>query len=175
MSLWNKLKNARRPGSGNYWNPGRYLMSVAKVNQDKARDGIEFLAIEGTCVKVLVQMDGTMIKYEGKTTERDSNKVGETVSQVIKFKADILDTALGNAKSFVCGVLDLSDEDINEMSDEEFDETMDEITGGDGANLAGSYVVVNAVVVVKKNGDDFVKVTYEHPEPDMLTGLEEAA
>jgi hypothetical protein len=162
MSLWSKLKGARKPGSGNYFNPGRYRCLVQRVASGDARDGIPYFAIEVIVVEVLVRQDQTPVKQRnGETKLVDSNQAGAAVAQVIKIKPEIEATALGNYKSFVCAALDLEDSDLDSMTEDEFEKEMESITEGDGTALQGTPVIANAIVTQTKSGHDFVKVTWE--------------
>lgn len=159
-SMWNRLKGAQRPGSGNYFNPGKYRVRLNRVKKGVNRTGDDYIAIECTIVEVLVKMDGCKMKTaEGKRTT-DSNKKGSDVSQVIVFKADYYDMYLSNYMSFVCALLDLDESDIEEIPSKEWAKTMKGIVKGDGSEYAGTELIVNCVPTLTKSKTHFPKCTW---------------
>lgn len=161
MSMWSKLKKAKKPGSGNYFNPGKYKVSISRVKKGVARDKVEYIAIETEIVEVLVNMDETTLKTRGGGTKVvNSNPVGSSVSQVIKFGEEFLDTALSNYMSFVLAALDLEESDVADLTEEEWDESMNEIVEGNGDALEGTLMIVSAAIIETRKGHDFVKVTW---------------
>ena len=161
-SLYKKLKSAKKPGSGNYFNPGRYLCTVDRVKKDTARDGITYFAIELTIDEVLVRQDGTVMKKKGGgTVTVNSQKEGEKVAHVLKLRPDIFDTVLSNYMGFVLAALALEESDVEDMPDDEWESEMESITEGDGTALTGTQVVVQGVSTPTKAGHDFCKITYE--------------
>jgi hypothetical protein len=168
MSLWSKLKASQKPGGGEWFTPGRYVCQVQRVVQGKARDGIDYFALEFNVLDVLVPTSVRMKGRDGTESQVDSLPKGVAAKQVIKLRPDIFETALGNYKSFVCAVLDLNESDLDSMSEAEFAQQMDAIVEDDGTALAGSYVIVNATRKETRGGYDFCQITYEAVDEAMV-------
>ena len=126
-----------------YFNDGKYLFKVSKFTQGVSKKGKgPFVAIEGEIIEV-------------KVGYADSNKVGETVSQVIMLNAG--DIALRDVKAFVAAAA----YDPNKSEQPAVTSAVcEKASAGDGTLLAGAEIIAEATTIKTKRGTNFTKVSW---------------
>lgn len=150
MGIYDKFKNAQvTKGSGNYIQPGNHILRIESCKFDATRKGVDFFAAEFTILKT--------------DSDHPNMKLGMHVSWLAMGDQDAY---AGNVKRFVCGVYGVTPEDIDEMSSDEFESLMNNITKEQQV-FAGKLVRAEAKMIKTRAGNDFTRVDfYEVPETE---------
>lgn len=133
MGLFSKIKDARVSKGGVYLLPGNYLLKVETAKLIEDRHNVALLVTE----HLIIQSDN------------EERKPGSHVTWMAKNNQDAF---LGNVKAFLCGVLGVSEDDIDEETAEgAFDEDQP---------LQNQYVKAEAFEIITKKGTPFTKVLW---------------
>ena len=150
MGIYDKFKNAQMSkGSGNYIQAGGHILQIETCKFDATRKGIDFFAAEFTILKT--------------DSDHPNMKPGMHVSWLAMGDQDAY---AGNVKRFICGVYGVDEAEINDMTSDDFENLMNEITK-EKQVFANKLVRVEAKIVKTRAGNDFTRVDfYEIPESD---------
>lgn len=157
MGAFSKFKKAvAAKGPVRRFELGSYRCRIDSVKFMESRKKVEFFAVGFTIVEVL--------------TEDSKMQVGDTADWSAMSDWDNYDSLV---KEFICKAYDSSEDDINEMTDEEFDELMTGITK-DEQKARGRLLDVECIDYVNKEKED-TTVTRFKPVPDEEYPAEAAA
>lgn len=158
MSIFKGLKQASASMDANYERPGHYFMLIDKCKTGTSRKKDEFCAIEKTVLKVLDDDNGA------------GHKPGESVTHMIMMKHD---SALGNIKAFIAGVMDIDPEEIDVAEAEAI--FADENNTKHDQPLAGTVVECKNRNIKTKSDTDFTRITYVRsvPASELLDSLDD--
>ncbi len=148
-AIFGNIKDAKMRVGANYVKEGHFLLRMDAVKIDKKRNGVIFMAVEMTVLKVL----------DGST----NHKVGEAVCHWLDTTKD---SFLGNVKSMIAHIMDMKPEDITK-------EHAVLICGPDQP-MTGNVVEVQAKQIMTKANKPFTEVNYrrEVPPAEALTMLD---
>lgn len=148
MGAFARFKNARSAiGAIKRFEIGNYLCAVKSVKFDKTRKGEEFFAVELQINEV----------RSGEMSEGEIVNWG-TFSSWDSYESQV--------KDFICKVYNSSDKEFDEMSEKDFEELMDALTGASQA-ATNRLITVDCIKVVNKAGEDAKAVRfYAVPEQD---------
>jgi hypothetical protein len=167
MGIFDRIGKAKPPsGSGNYFNPGDYLVTLIANRHFESRvGGHPTFVIESTIDRVLLKLDH-VLDAEGKTVSKASNPEGVQASQVFQpTKHPYPDIPLGELRQYAAALLGVPfDEVTGEMVEKAFED--------DGAAFAGLPLKVHVHDKPKKTGGGMVTIVrYSQPSAGELALL----
>jgi hypothetical protein len=148
MGAFARFKNARSAmGAIRRFEVGNYRCSIKSVKFDKTRKGEEFFAVE----------------FEIKEARAGEMKEGEIVNWGTFSSWDSYESQV---KDFVCKTYNTTDSEIDEMSEDEFEELMEALAGAPQA-ATGRFIDVDCIPVKNKSNEDAKAVRFfAVPEQD---------
>lgn len=139
MSIFSGIETVSAPNQSRWFSDGTYLCELHKFVQGKSqRDGTPYVAVEATILTVTA-------------AEEDSNSEGERVSWVVMCRQQ--DTFLAAVGGFVSAAAGVKFDSVTA-------DMCEELSAGDGTNLAGVEVVADAKTIITKSGNPFMKVVW---------------
>lgn len=139
MSIFANIENAVAPAQQRYFADGTYKMELHKFVQGTSRrDNTPYVVVEATVLDVLNSSEG-------------SNTSGERVSWVVKLKQE--ETFLAAVKGFVAAASGVDYGDVTA-------DMCEELSSGDGSELAGMEVIADAKTITTLKGNPFTKVIW---------------
>jgi len=138
MSLFSGVNNARANMGSNYARSGHYLALIRRVKQDENRKGVEFVAVEMVCLKVIAP-----------GPSEEPHRIGEQFSWLVMSNND---SFLGNVKAFVMNVAGLQEHEVTE-------DDCAAVTS-DKQPFAGFIVEMNNRIITTKAGKPFTLVNF---------------
>ncbi len=143
MGAYSKFKAAKASGGGyNYFTEGEFELMIMSVKLDETRKKDEMFAVQLRVVETSSQLA--------------SMRPGSVVDWVT---IEDKDAYAGNVKQFVCACYDLQEQQIDDMTEEEFGEMMELLVGPTQA-CAGRLVSATARNVLTKAGKPFTAVRW---------------
>ena len=141
MGAFARFKNARSSmGAIRRFEVGNYRCSIKSVKFDKTRKGEEFFAVEFDI-------------QEARTGEMQEGEIVNwgTFSSWDSYESQV--------KDFVCKTYNTSDTEIDEMSEDEFEELMQALAGAPQA-ATGRLLDVDCIPIKNKAGEDAKAVRF---------------
>ncbi len=139
MGVFSKFKTAKATGGArNYLASGEHRIRVADAKFDKSRKGVDFFAMEGTIVET--------------TSAEPKMQPGERINW--STHAD-KDAYAGNVKQFFMACFNLNEQQVDAMSDDEFEEAM-ELLAGPTQCATNRLVHASCRDTVSKNDKEYV-------------------
>ena len=135
MGKYGGMKDAQKNAGGVYFLAGTFLVEVDEVFDKESRKKKDLFIVSATILE----------------SNNDDRKPGTKASWVVNLEHD---AALGNIKDFVIEASGLSSDDVADMSDDDFEETMDYVTGDDNP-LQGTKMRLVCTNVKTRAGGDF--------------------
>jgi hypothetical protein len=136
MGAYSKFKAARATGGAyNYLTEGHHLVRIESCKFDETRKGIEFFATEVTVLE----------------TNADPSLVGQRRNWMTTSDKDAFE---GNVKQFFCAVWGLTEEEVDALPEEQFEEFMDLMVGKAQA-ASGRVCTVDVVEKLSKAGNKY--------------------
>lgn len=147
---YSRFKSAKASGgSYNYLKEGDHRLQVMSAKMDKDRKKVEFFATQARVIE---------------TSSDDKNmQPGRVVDWMTKSDKDAYE---GNVKQFFMACFDLTEEEIDAMDDDQFEELM-ELLVGEAQGCAGRVVDANVKEVTTRDGNLFNAVRWS-PGPEEL-------
>lgn len=143
---------------GNYVNPGTYVVEVVKMvalsSKKPGKKGNEMFVLELTILEVLAA-------YEGDQVYGPSNRAGELCA-VIHDVTKNEEIALGNIKNLLVSCAQSADPEFHEqdLTPDEWEETLSEAVEEPGTRLAGTRLVLTAGKRTTVEGNPFTTTTF---------------
>ncbi len=164
MGVFSKFKTAKATGGArNYLLSGEHRIRVADAKFDKSRKGVDFFAMEGIVVET--------------TSDQPKMQPGERINWSTHADKDAF---MGNVKQFFMACFNLNEQQVDAMSDADFEEAMTLLTG-EAQCATNRLVHASCRDTVSKNDKEYVATQWvgvdesEQPgEPEPVEG-EEAA
>lgn len=139
MGVFSNFKNAKATGgSRNYLKHGEHDIRVTNAKFDTSRKGVNFFAMEGV-VESTDSTDPTM-------------QPGQRVNWSTHADKDAYE---GNVKQFFMAAFNFNEQQVEEMSEEDFDTAMDEMTGSQQAAV-GRLMHASCRDTVSKENNNYV-------------------
>lgn len=129
MGIFSGMESASRGYTSNFVQPGRYIARIDDVT-----------CFEKPGVGTLWKNTLTVLSVEA--GDEESNRVGEQVQVYFKFDQRWPNMFLGKVKSFIAGVLGVSDDQVGEAEAEE--------ASGENSPLVGLVTTLSAVASPSK-------------------------
>jgi hypothetical protein len=143
MGAFSKFKNAKAAnGPRVRFELGQYLCSIAGVKLDNTRKGDEYFAVSFRIIE--------------SSSDAANMKPGSYADWAAMSSWDSYE---GLVKDFVCKLYGQPESDLNALSDSDFDELMENLTGAAQA-ATGRLIRVECVGVTNKQGEDALAVRF---------------
>ena len=144
MGAFAKFQQAKATGGGfRYPKAGNHVVRVKSVKLDQSRKNIEFFAVEAL---ILESTSSDPDMHEGNTVDWSTH-------------AD-KDAYAGNVKQFVAAAYNVSENELNNMPAEEFEQAMSLLVGSEQA-ATGKVLTMICVDRQSKTGNNYVAVRWE--------------
>lgn len=143
MGVFSKFKSAKASGGArNYLAAGEHDIRIGSVKFDKTRNNIELFAIQGV--------------VESTTSTEEAMQPPNTIDWMTMANKDAY---AGNVKQFFCAAFDLTEQQVEEMSEADFEEAMKELTGPE-QRAAGRLIHAICREAVSKEQKTYVAVQW---------------
>jgi hypothetical protein len=157
MGVYSKFKAAKASGgSFNYLLEGRHQLRLESAKIDKTRKGIEFFAMEFTMLET--------------TSDAPAMAVG---SRVHYMTAADKDPYAGNVKQAAGATFDVTEDQIDAMEEDEFEELMEAFVGAVQGGT-GRIIDADCVERVSQAGNKYVATRFAAAPEEFQPSVEDA-